>query len=155
MPGAGGRASALEGSEQRVGLSILRRTLVAIVAAVGMLSAASPSLAAASPAPNHRVHYGVSTNWSGYAVVGFGPYTSASASWTQPAVDCTTTPSAYSAFWVGLDGDTSHTVEQTGSEANCFHGEASYGAWYEMFPKKPVFYPNPVLPGDSFTASVT
>jgi len=51
--------------------------LVVIAATVGAIVAASPSLASASPrtAPNHRLHYGVSTNWSGYAVAGAGPYT--------------------------------------------------------------------------------
>jgi Peptidase A4 family len=143
--------------KQGVGLSRVPRALAAIVAASGALLVAAPALASASPrsAPNQRIRHGVSTNWSGYAVSGFGPYTSVSSSWTQPAVNCTKGPSAYSAFWVGIDGDTSKTVEQTGTEANCFHGAATYGAWYEMFPKRPVNYANPVVPGDSFTASVT
>jgi hypothetical protein len=100
------------------------------------------------------VRHGVSSNWAGYVVKGFGPYTTVSVNWTQPRVDCEKTPSAYSAFWVGIDGDTSNTVEQTGSEANCFGGSASYGGWYEMFPKRPFIYSNPVAPGDSFAASV-
>lgn len=142
--------------EARVG-SLLSRIAAVIGAALGVMFASAPALASASPrtAPNHRVHYGASANWSGYAVAGFDPYTSVSASWTQPAVNCATTPTGFSAFWVGLDGDTSKTVEQTGTESNCSGGGASYGAWYEMFPKRPVNFPNPVLPGDSFTASVS
>jgi hypothetical protein len=138
-------------------LSVLRRTLTATVAAISALLAASPALASAGQraAPNHRIRYGVSTNWSGYAVTGFGPYTSVSAGWTQPAVNCASPRTGFSAFWVGLDGDTTNTVEQTGTEANCSHGSATYGAWFEMFPKRSVSYANPVLPGDSFTASVT
>jgi hypothetical protein len=121
------------------------------------LFAASPALASAGrhAAPNQRIRHGVSTNWSGYAVTGSGPYTTVSSSWTQPAVNCAGTKTAFSAFWVGLDGDTTNSVEQTGTEANCSHGAATYGAWFEMFPKRPVVYPNPVLPGDSFSASVT
>jgi hypothetical protein len=140
-----------------MGRSALRRTLTATVAATGALIAASPALAFVErhAAPNQRIRHGVSTNWSGYAVTGFGPYTSVSSSWTQPAVNCASTPTGFSAFWVGLDGDTTKTVEQTGSEANCSSGTAVYGAWFEMFPKRPVFYSNPVSPGDSFTASVT
>jgi hypothetical protein len=137
-------------------LSVLRRTLTATVAAISALFAVSPALASARQhaAPNHRIRHGISTNWSGYAVTGFGPYTSVSSSWTQTAVNCASTPNGFSAFWVGLDGDTTNTVEQTGTEANCSSGKAEYGAWFEMFPKRSFSYPNPVLPGDSFTASV-
>jgi hypothetical protein len=138
-----------------VAASILPRTLLAVTAAIGAIFALCSSPAPASAAPNHRIRFGVSDNWSGYAVSGFGPYTSVSSSWTQPAVECATTPRGFSSFWVGLDGDTSKTVEQTGTEANCSGGTASYAAWYEMFPKRPFNYPNPVIPGDSFTASVT
>ncbi|HWX74506.1 MAG TPA: G1 family glutamic endopeptidase [Solirubrobacteraceae bacterium] len=137
-------------------MSAVRRACVVTLVGIGLLSA-SPALASGSRgfSPNRRVHYGVSTNWAGYAVTGSGPYTTVSASWTQTSVNCATTPSGFSSFWVGLDGDTSKTVEQTGTEANCSGGSASYGAWYEMFPKRPVSYPDLVLPGDSFTASVT
>ena len=55
-----------------------------------------------------------STNWSGYAAT-TGTYTSVSASWTQPAGTCSR-GDQYAAFWVGLDGYTSSSVEQTGSE---------------------------------------
>jgi hypothetical protein len=125
--------------------------------AVAVALSCLPATAAASrrAAPKLKVRHGVSTNWAGYAVTGFGPYTTISASWTEPAVDCTTTPKAFSAFWVGLDGDTSNTVEQTGTEANCAGGSASYAGWYEMFPKRPVIYANPVHAGDSMSASVT
>ena len=105
-------------------------------------------------APNHRLSNGSSTNWSGYAVTG-GVYTSVSASWTQPAVDCSTTPTGWSSFWVGLDGDGTSTVEQTGTEADCSSGQAVYSSWYEMYPKFPKNYSDPVVPGDSFSASVT
>jgi hypothetical protein len=136
-----------------------RCALVALV--VGGLLSASPSAFAAGTAapnhawPNHKVSRGSSTNWSGYALGGPGPYTSVSASWTQPAVDCATTRSGWSAFWVGLDGDTTETVEQTGTEADCSSGKPIYGAWYEMYPRSSVSLHEPVSAGDSFTASVT
>lgn len=127
------------------------------VIAAGALFVAAPSLAAGrvQRAPNQRIHHGVSANWSGYVISGSGAYTTVSASWTQPAVNCGATPSAFSAFWVGLDGSGSNTVEQTGTEANCAGGSPTYAAWYEMFPKRSFGYPNPVVPGDSLTASVT
>jgi hypothetical protein len=127
-----------------------------IVAAAALLGA-SPSVAAAvrGAAPNHRVSHGTSTNWSGYAVSGHGPYTSVSSSWRQPAAQCAKTPTGWSSFWVGLDGDTTNTVEQTGTEADCSHGTPVYYAWYEMYPKASVQYSNPVSAGDSLSASVT
>lgn len=111
------------------------------------------SLARAA-APDHRLSNSTSSNWSGYAVTG-GRYTRVSASWTQPAVDCSVTPTGWSAFWVGLDGDGTPSVEQTGTEADCSSGNAVYSSWYEMYPKAETRYHNAVRPGDSFTASVT
>jgi Peptidase A4 family len=95
-----------------------------------------------------------SENWSGYAAAGSpGTFISVSAAWTQPAVTCTATET-FSSFWVGLDGDGTTTVEQTGTEADCTGGAASYQGWFEIFPNAPVFYDNPVQPGDAMSASV-
>jgi peptidase A4-like protein len=95
-----------------------------------------------------------SQNWAGYASAGnAGTFTSVSASWSQPAVTCTATDT-FSSFWVGLDGDGTNSVEQTGTEADCSGGNAVYQGWFEMFPAAPVFYDNPVQPGDAMSASV-
>jgi peptidase A4-like protein len=94
-----------------------------------------------------------STNWSGYAGT-TGTYTSVSASWIQPAGHCTS-GDQYAAFWVGLDGYSSGTVEQTGSEVDCVGRTAEYYAWYEAYPNASVNYNNTVKAGDSFTATVT
>jgi Peptidase A4 family len=96
-----------------------------------------------------------STNWSGYAAVGSaGAYKSVSASWVQPAVTCTST-TAYSAYWVGLDGYSNSALEQTGTEADCISGRATYGAWWEVLPASESPYSGvTVKAGDSFTASV-
>ena len=97
-----------------------------------------------------------STNWSGYAATG-STYTSVSASWVQPAVTCSS-GDQYSAFWVGLDGYSSSTVEQTGTEADCDGKTAQYYAWWEMYPGASVEYSTttyPVKAGDHLTASVT
>ncbi len=140
-------------------LALLARTLLPAAAAAAALLCAAPALAHAparrTPAPNKRLRHSESLNWSGYAVSGHGPYTSVQARWTQPAVDCAKTPTAWSSFWVGLDGDTTGTVEQTGTEADCSSGSAVYYAWYEMYPHYPVEYANPVAPGDSMSAAVT
>jgi hypothetical protein len=94
-----------------------------------------------------------STNWSGYAGT-TGRYTSVSASWIQPAGICSR-GDQYSAFWVGLDGYNSSTVEQTGSAVDCIGRTAQYYAWYEMYPGPSENYSNTVRAGDHFTATVT
>jgi hypothetical protein len=66
-----------------------------------------------------------------------------------------TSAATYASFWVGIDGDGSNTVEQTGSEVDCAGGRPQYFAWYEMFPAFPVNYTNTVKAGDSLHASVT
>jgi hypothetical protein len=98
-----------------------------------------------------------SENWAGYAVT--GPSDSVkyvAGSWVQPAVTCTSAH-RYSSFWVGIDGfkSTSRTVEQTGTEADCSGGVASYSAWYEFYPAYPVTVGIHVHPGDTISASVT
>jgi len=94
-----------------------------------------------------------STNWSGYAGT-TGTYTSVSASWTQPTGTCKS-GDQYAAFWVGLDGYSSSTVEQTGSEVDCVGRTAEYYAWYEAYPAASENYSNTVKPGDHFNATVT
>lgn len=96
-----------------------------------------------------------SSNWAGYAATGAnGTLTSVSSSWTQPAGRCTG-GNQYSAFWVGLDGYSSSTVEQTGSEVDCAGRTPRYYAWYEIYPGASVTFTNPVSPGDQFSGSVT
>jgi hypothetical protein len=137
--------------------------VLAAVTTSGVLMSPLPALAAPSHAyarqssPDLQTGHGVSKNWSGYTVIGSPPYTSVSASWTQPAVNCTQTPTAFASFWVGLDGWKTPTVEQTGVEAGCFEGTPLYFAWYEMYPKNAKMFPRKdyVAPGDSFTASIT
>jgi len=101
---------------------------------------------------NQRITNSTSTNWSGYAVTG-SRFTQVSATWKQPQATCSGT--AYSSFWVGLDGDTSNTVEQTGTDADCSGSTPQYYAWYEMYPKFPVNLKGTVRPGDHLSASVT
>jgi hypothetical protein len=97
-----------------------------------------------------------SSNWSGYAASGgTGAFTSVSANWTEPTGHCSGSGDQYSAYWVGLDGYTSQTVEQTGSEVDCIGGSPQYYAWWEMYPGASHNFSNTVAPGDSFSASVT
>lgn len=96
-----------------------------------------------------------STNWSGYVVTG-SAFTSAKASWIVPSAVCKgVSGEQYAAFWVGLDGYSSGTVEQTGTLSDCVGPFPVYYAWYE-------FYPNPmyevtslqIAPGNVMSASV-
>jgi hypothetical protein len=105
-----------------------------------------------------------STNWSGYAVTGSnGTYSSVSTSWIQPGISgCTssdptglTRNSPYAAFWDGLDGYNSSSVEQTGTIGYCSGATAKYYAWYEMYPAGSVVYSDTVTPGDQLSASVS
>jgi hypothetical protein len=133
-----------------------------VVAGLGLLVAAcaAPAAPGATAASGDiagvalsRVANGTSLNWAGYAATG-QRFTSVSASWVQPAVTCTLKP-GYSSFWVGLDGDGSGSVEQTGTEADCYAGKATYYGWWEMYPQPEVRYTNRVASGDHMTASVT
>lgn len=94
-----------------------------------------------------------SDNWSGYASTK-GPFTTVSASWVQPAAKCTS-ETTFSSFWVGIDGDGSNSVEQTGTEADCRSGKPVYSAWHEFFPAPSKNFDAPVKPGDVIHASVT
>jgi Peptidase A4 family len=126
--------------------------IVGVLAAVAALSATGGAASSMRHAPNHKITNSTSSNWSGYAVTG-SHFTSVSASWTQPTVSCSGT--AYSSFWVGLDGDTSNTVEQTGTDADCSGSTPQYYAWYEMYPKFPVNLRGTVRPGDKLSATVS
>jgi hypothetical protein len=95
-----------------------------------------------------------STNWSGYAATG-STYTSVSTTYTQPSVSCSGRSGTYAAFWVGLDGYSSSTVEQTGTLAYCSGSRAEYVGWYEMYPQGSNDYSNTVAAGNTIFESVT
>jgi hypothetical protein len=135
---------------------------IAILPAFAQVSSAPTDMEKIAPRQHRpikdRVEHGngtsTSTNWSGYAVLG-SSFTSAKASWTVPTATCSS-GDQYAAFWVGIDGYSSTTVEQTGTDSDCVGRNPSYYAWYE-------FYPHPsfeigslsIKPGDQMSASVT
>lgn len=106
-----------------------------------------------------------SSNWSGYAAQGAdGAFSAVTGSWKVPTVTCSGRSSSYSAQWIGIDGYSSDTVEQTGTEADCIGGSPSYDAWYEMYGDSAVndgdevelsAATNPISPGDEMTATVS
>jgi len=96
-----------------------------------------------------------SNNWSGYALTGAsGSFTETKGSWIVPAVTCTS-GTQYAAFWVGIDGYKSETVEQTGTDSDCSKGVPSYYAWYEFFPEPSFIISSlEIKPGDRMAAAV-
>ncbi|HMF20192.1 MAG TPA: G1 family glutamic endopeptidase, partial [Gemmataceae bacterium] len=106
----------------------------------------------------------VSTNWSGYGVESPNFTNPAghvvngvSAKWTVPTVS-NNNSFGWSSTWVGIDGFSSNTVEQIGTEqdtalTSLYYGMPQYYAWIEMYPAYPVALFT-VSPGDTITASV-
>ena len=102
-----------------------------------------------------------SSNWSGYAALTSlqspqsGAVSAVSANWTVPSVSGSGT--AYSSVWAGIDGFSSRTVEQIGTEQDLYRGTPIYTAWYEMYPQEaeiPIASVT-IAPGDAISASVT
>lgn len=121
-----------------------------------------PSLASSglTNAPRIHIKEGTSINWAGYAIETNlkkpqnNVVTDVKGSWVVPAVDCSVTPSAYSSFWIGIDGYSSNTVEQIGTESDCSSGSSIYHAWYEMYPRNLAYLPMTITPGHMMSAEV-
>jgi hypothetical protein len=94
-----------------------------------------------------------SNNWSGYADTGSN-YSKVTGSWTEPSVSCTSTTSL-AAFWVGIDGFSSDSVEQDGTLAECYGGAAYYFTWWEMYPTNAIQEATTSAPPSSAAAAVT
>jgi peptidase A4-like protein/Big-like domain-containing protein len=111
---------------------------------IALILLLQPALVLAAPSPVAQLIHppliryasSQSTNWSGYAVTGAaGSVSEVTGSWVVPSVagTCTSTDQ-YSSFWVGIDGFSSPTVEQTGTDSDCQGGSPTYYAWYEFYP---------------------
>jgi len=98
-----------------------------------------------------------STNWSGYADNNSAgnTYSTVAGNWTEPTVSCSGFTESLAAFWVGIDGLTSDSVEQDGTLAECYFGSVYYYTWWEMYPTNDIQVVGDTLrPGDSISASV-
>ncbi len=100
-----------------------------------------------------------SLNWAGYAVTGAsGSVTAVSCSFTVPSLSTQQTvlsfpgqgkgppaghsgssKTTYAAFWAGIDGYESSTVEQAGVLMEVTNGQVAYSVWYEYYPAYPVY----------------
>jgi hypothetical protein len=98
-----------------------------------------------------------STNWSGYADNNSAgnTYSTVTGNWTEPSITCSGFSESLAAFWVGIDGFTSGSVEQDGTLAECYLGRAYYFTWWEMYPTNSIQVVGQSLrPGDSINSSV-
>ncbi len=141
-------------------LSRLKTAFLALfIILPGLSFALLPAQVSSSFAPRIKVKDGTATNWSGYAVQTnlANPQNNAvsdvKGSWVVPQVTCAQA-NAYSSAWVGIDGYSDGTVEQTGTEQDCSGGNPSYYAWFEMYPKFPFRINMVVHAGDTIKAEV-
>jgi hypothetical protein len=102
-----------------------------------------------------RIHDGTTfSNWAGYDLTGTGA-TDIVGTWVVPQVSCSAGENSWSSPWIGIDGYASATLEQTGIDAYCVKGTATYTAWYEMYPHNSVYLGMAVHPGDTMTGEVS
>jgi hypothetical protein len=95
-----------------------------------------------------------STNWSGYADTG-SSFSQVSGHWTEPSASCGGSSESLAAFWVGIDGYSSSSVEQDGTLIECYFGGTYQYSWWEMYPSNAIqVVGSSVAAGDSITASV-
>jgi hypothetical protein len=155
--------------------SILSLSVVALLLCAGMFAcgnvpniaiSASSGAAVSSasvetqPPRTNGKKKGTSVNWSGYAVETnlASPqkyaFTDVKGSWRVPTIVCSGNQTTYSSTWIGIDGNSSNTIQQIGTEQDCIKGVPTYFTWYEMYPKKQVNFNLPIKPGDSMSAEV-
>jgi hypothetical protein len=103
---------------------------------------------------SRHVTVSYNTGWAGYAVTG-SDFTRVEGSWIVHAVNCTKTPNTFSSEWVGIDGWSSDTVEQIGTDADCIGKTPFYWVWYEFYPYGSVVIRDvSIAAGDEFAAAV-
>jgi len=147
------------------GVVLVLLALVGATFLTGMgATVASAAVSTGHPgaAPMEAVADYTSENWAGYFAQNTAgsvnhTVTSVSGTWVQPAVNCANGKTAIMVMWVGIDGATDLTVEQTGSLAQCVAGVASYYVWWELYPKNAIqeIKTITVHAGDTITGSVT
>jgi len=163
-----------------VGMAVCSATLIWSAGSPALVAAKPIALRGHGPAVIHRQRdqqQFESSNWSGYAVTGAnGSVSDVKASWKVPLVACPTNTingsGGYAAFWVGIDGWSSNTVEQIGTDSDCVSLSGApytptYYAWFEFYPQNSYYLefnngqcksmPNSatcISPGDAISAEV-
>jgi hypothetical protein len=147
---------------KRSSLLALVGVLATMVPGAAVAASAAAGTTSATVAIVHRPVQGgyasndtfLSTNWSGYAVSATSAFTNVVGSWVQPAATCSRRSTTYASFWVGIDGYSSGSVEQLGTDSDCSRGTPRYYAWYEMYPAASVTLPYAVQAGDTLSGGV-
>lgn len=110
--------------------------------------------------PHIPIQEGTSQNWSGYAAVtnlSHPAPNSVSAvygSWVCPRLS-SASHNTWCSLWVGIDGYSSNSVEQLGTEHDWYNGAQSNYAWFEMYPDYSYEIVGfPANPGELMSASV-
>lgn len=139
----------------------MKKFFIAGFALIILLSLSICVTANTNNAQRIKLKDGTSSNWAGYAIQTnlANPQNNAvsdvKGTWVIPTVDCSSTPTGYASIWVGIDGYSSNTVEQTGTDSDCSSGSARYYAWYEMYPKFSILISSlQVSAGDTMQAEV-
>src|SRR5579872_148965 len=89
--------------------------------------------------PHIPVKEGTSQNWSGYAAAtsltspANNSVDAVYGSWIVPTL-ASATHNTWCSLWVGIDGYSSSSVEQLGTEHDWVNGQQSNYAWFEMYP---------------------
>ena len=142
-------------------MNVYRRATAVVLSALLILALAVPAAFGAPVQPPRRPLWNsYSTNWSGYAAEtsltapSTGVVTDVVGTWQVPFV--TGSLNAWSSAWVGIDGYSSSSVEQIGTEQDTTkRGGTRYYAWYEMYPAPSVYIAGfPVNPGNIITGEV-
>lgn len=112
--------------------------------------------------PQIPIRKGTSLNWSGYSVATNLKHPAKNSvnqvfgTWTVPVISASNVD-AYSSIWVGIDGYSSSTVEQIGTEHDwdaTTNTQVNY-AWFEMYPRDAYLIEDfPLDIGDSISGSV-
>ncbi|WP_449462177.1 G1 family endopeptidase [Tardisphaera miroshnichenkoae] len=137
------------------GITAILLFLIPFLAIASPVAAAAPVIG--GPLVPLRVGFqSDSLNWAGYALnAAPGSIEEVYGSWKVPSVSGRS-GDTYVALWVGIDGFTTNTVEQTGVLIEDLSGRVYYYAWYEFYPSSPVYAPSndKVKPGDIIYAIV-
>jgi len=110
--------------------------------------------------PHLPISFGTSTNWAGYvgatnlSTPAPKSVNQISGTWNVPTI-FSSDIKTYSSIWVGIDGYSSSTVEQIGTEHDWSNGAQVNYAWFEMYPNYSYLISGfPVIRGDSISAKV-
>ncbi|MCI4320206.1 MAG: G1 family endopeptidase [Thermoplasmata archaeon] len=149
---------------RRVGFLVLGCCALMLLTAFASAAPQAPARAASAHATtlakiqSGKITSSTSGNWAGYGISGKkGSVTDVKGTWVVPSMKgrCPSTASYSVAFWIGIDGMNSSTVEQTGMDLVCYHGTVSYYSWREFYPLPFITLTIVVHAGDKMSAEVS